>query len=178
MNIKSTQTFWAPVGYKKLIVLAAFLAGLSGCVVFLKSEKTTEPTKGLIDVKVHYTYPGKNELNTFDGFYKKEIEKGRYAQTNIKLDPGQQLLVLNESFVYKFFDMPESFTHKGEGVSGATHSLRIKADTLDRTVTWSGSLDNLEPKKFQLKELVFYIDSIVKSTDDYTGLPKSNVSGD
>src|SRR6266566_2317383 len=138
----------------------AFVIILSGCVVNLKSEKTAEPKKGLIDVKVHYTYPGKNELNTFDGFYKKEIEKGRYAQTKIKLDPGQQLLVLNKAFVLKFYQMPDSFTHKGEGASSDKHLLRIQADTLDRTVYWNGSIDNLQPTKFQLKELVQYIDSI------------------
>ena len=157
-------------------ILCLGLVYFTGCVINLKSEK--QPTQGIINVKLAGKYPGKNEFNTFDGFYKKEIDKGRYAQSELKLDPGQQLLVLNKAFVYKFFDMPQTFTHKQGDAGSEQHSLRIKADSLDRTVSWSGSIDDLEPKKYQLKELVMYVDSIVKSTESYSGLPKSAITGD
>jgi hypothetical protein len=157
-------------------ILCIGLVYFTGCVVNFKSEKET-PQKGVMDVKVDMAYPGKSELNTFDGFYKKEIEKGRYAQTEIKLEPGQQLLVLNKALVLKFFQMPAQFTHKGAEATAEPHSLRIKADTLDRTVAWTGSMDDLHPNNFRLQELVTYIDSIVRTTDDYTGLPKSTIVG-
>ena len=158
------------------VILCSLAVYFTGCVINLKSEK--QPTQGMINVQVDGKYPGKSEFNTFDGFYKKEIDKGRYAQTDLKLDPGQQILILNKAFVYKFFDMPQTFTHKSGDAGGEQHSLRIKADSLDRTVTWSGSIDDLEPKKYQLKELVEYVDSMVKSTDSYSGLPKSALTGD
>jgi len=164
--------FSTPIGLFLCIAIVYF----TGCVVNFKSEHET-PKKGIMDVKLQLAYPGKSELNTFDGFYKKEIEKGKYAQTEIKLEPGQQLLVLNKALVLKFFQMPAQFTHKGAEATSEAHSLRIKADTLDRTVAWTGSMDDLHPNNFRLKELVTYIDSIVRSTDDYTGLPKSTITG-
>ena len=151
---------------------AIFAIGLtfSGCVINFHKEL---PTKGVIDVKVHYVYPGKNELNTFEGYYKKEIGTGHYAQTKIELDPGQQLLILNKALVYHFYQMPDTFYHKGETLTSPLQYLRIQADTLDRTVYWQGSVKDLSLKSYHLPELLEYIDSIVKSTDEYQGLPKT-----
>jgi hypothetical protein len=143
---------------------------LSGCIINFQSEV---PKKGIVDVKVRYVYPEKNELNTFDGYYKKQLEPGHYAQTKIELDPGQQLLILNKALVYRFYQMPDTFYHKGETTSAADQSLRIRADTLDKTIYWHGSATDLQLKHHRLPELIDYIDSIVESTDEYQGLPKS-----
>jgi hypothetical protein len=143
---------------------------LTACVVNLKNEKTKQ---NLIHVDVQCTYPGKNQLNTFDGTYKKEIAPSRYAQTDeLKFDPGQQLLILNRALVLHFFEMPNALKHSTESDT-LTHSLRIKADTLDHTVTWMGSLDGLRPEKYHFKELVEFVDSIAQSTDAYLVLPKA-----
>jgi hypothetical protein len=141
----------------------------AGCVINFHSEL---PKRGIIDVKIDEVYPGKNELNTFDGYYKKEIEPHRYVQTKIELDPGQQLLILNKALVFHFYQMPDTFYHKGEAVSSAEQHLRIRADTLDHTIYWQGSANDLQLKNHHLPELLDYIDSIVKSTDEYQGLPK------
>jgi hypothetical protein len=174
----------------KAALVSIFLL-FAGCVINFKSE---HPTKGIIHVDIHYVYPGKNEMNTFEGFYKKEISPGHFAQTNIKLDPGQQLLVLNKAFVLHFYQMPDTFYHAGgEEIKAVIQSLRIKADTLDKTIYWHGARTartnrappsngsggtSLTPEKYHARELIEYIDSIVRSTDDYQGLPKSTVVGD
>ncbi len=89
---------------------------------------------------------------------------------SIELDPGQQLLVLNKAFVLHFYQMPDSFYHAGHP-AGEPQFLRISADTLDKTVHWTGSLDSLHPLGYHLDSLVRYVDSIVKSTDAYQALP-------
>jgi hypothetical protein len=161
------------------IVFVLVLVGLTGCVVNLKSEKTGT---NIIHVDVLCAYPGKSELNTFDGYYKKEIATGHYAQTKIELDPGQQLLILNKAFVLHFYNMPAVFTHPAETDTGiahdAHHSLRIRADTLDHTISWQGSIQGLHPNTYHPEQLFEYIDSIVRSTDEYQGLPKSSVAGE
>lgn len=156
-----------------LVCLAAIAIG--GCVINFKSEHTTN---GIIHVDAHYVYPGKNEFSTDERIYKKEVENGHFAETRLELDPGQQLLVLNKALVLHFYQMPDTFYHVGGATSGEPHYLRIWADTLDRTVRWTGSADSLHPVNFKLKELVEYVDSIVKSTDDYKALPKSKLTGD
>ncbi len=157
------------------VSIAGLVLGLSvvaGCVINFKSEKP--PQKGIIHVDVNYQYPNKNEFSTYSHSYKKELEPGRYAQTDhIELDPSQQLLILNKALVLHFYDMPESFHHKEESGRGTPQMIRIAADTLDHTVRWVGSLDSLHPNNYHLKELVEYVDSIVKSTSDYRDLPKA-----
>ena len=150
------------------IVFVLVLVGLTGCVVNLKSEKTGT---NIIHVDVLCAYPGKSELNTFDAYYKKEIATGHYAQTKIELDPGQQLLILNKALVLHFYQMPATFTHESE-TDTLHHSLRIRADTLDRTISWQGSIQGLHPNTYHPEQLFEYIDSIVRSTDEYKGLPK------
>ena len=145
------------------------LLALCSCVVNLKNEQIKQ---NKIHVDVQCTYPGKSQLNTFENSYKKEIETGKYAQTDdLTFDPGQQLLILNQAFVLHFFQMPNAFTHSTESDT-LTHTLRIKSDSLDHTVTWHGSLDGLRPDTYHLKELVEYIDSLTRSTDGYLVLPK------
>jgi len=112
-------------------ILCIGLVYFTGCVVNFKSEKEP-PKKGVMDVKVDMAYPGKSELNTFDGFYKKEIEKGRYAQTEIKLEPGQQLLVLNKALVLKFFQMPAPNSR-----IRALRPLRSRIRSVSRPIRWT-----------------------------------------
>jgi len=152
---------------KTSVVLLALT--LAGCVVNFKNPVPI--TKGIIHVDTHYLYPGRNEFSTYDKFYKKEVAPGRFAETkDIQLDPGQQLLVLNKAFVLHFYDMPDSFFHAGH-YPDVPQFIRISADTLDKTIHWTGSLDSLHPEGHHLQELVEYVDSIVKSTDAYQALP-------
>ena len=152
--------------YFALVLLFA----LSACVVNLKNEKTTS---NIIHVDVQCSYPGKNELNTIEHSYRKEIAEGRYAKSDeLAFDPGQQLLILNRALVLHFFEMPATLKHTTE-TDTQTHSLHIVADTLDNTVTWRGSLDGLRPDKYRFKELVEYIDSMARTTDAYLILPKA-----
>ncbi|MFI5201885.1 MAG: hypothetical protein ACHQNE_05830 [Candidatus Kapaibacterium sp.] len=149
------------------MVLIAF--ALAGCVINFKNPVPI--TKGVIHVDMHYIYPDRNEFSTYDKFYKKEVAPGRFAETkDIQLDPGQQLLVLNKALVLHFYNMPDSFFHIGRA-AGEPHYIRISADTLDKTVHWTGSLDSLHPAGQHLQELVEYVDSIVTSTEAYQALP-------
>ncbi|MDP4199695.1 MAG: hypothetical protein Q8922_03730 [Bacteroidota bacterium] len=152
---------------KSLLVLSLALCA-SSCVVNFKSEKTAT---NIIHVDIRCSYPGKSELNTYEGYYKKEIAPGHYAQTNITLDPGQQLLILNKALVLHFYQMPAKFTHTSE-TDTLHHSLRIQADTLDHTITWQGSIQGLHPNTYHPEQLFEYIDSIVRSTEEYQALPK------
>ena len=163
---------------KRKIYFAAgvLLLATAGCVINFKDPKGARP---LIHVDAAYRYPGRSEFSTAEKFYKKEIDKGRFAQTNdIALDPGQQLLVMNKAIVLNFYQMPDTFYHRGSATGQQSQFIRVWADTLDKTVYWNGSLDSLKPSKYHLKELVEYVDSIVKSTDEYRNLPKSVLTGD
>jgi hypothetical protein len=152
--------------YASLVLLFA----LASCVVNLKNEKTTQ---NIIHVDVQCSYPGKNELNTIEHSYRKEISDGHYAKTEeLAFDPGQQLLILNRALVLHFFEMPATMKHTTE-TDTQSHMLHIKADTLDHTVAWHGTVDGLRPDKYHFKELVDYIDSLTRSTDAYLVLPKA-----
>ncbi len=158
----------------KLLVCLSALA-IGGCVINFKSPI---PERERIHVDAHYVYPGKNEFNSAEKYYKKELTRGHFAQTHIELDPGQQLLVLNKAIVLHFYQMPDSFYHSDDTLNGQPHFLRIWADSLDKTVRWYGSIIALEPANYDLKGLMEYVDSIVKSSDNYQDLPKSKLTGD
>ncbi|HEY3875523.1 MAG TPA: hypothetical protein VGM92_08595 [Candidatus Kapabacteria bacterium] len=156
--------------------MLSMLVAVAGCVINFKDPNAQ---RILIHADAAYRYPGRCEFNSNGKYYKKEIQKGHFAETkDIELDPGQQLLVLNKAIVLNFYQMPDTFYHKGSGPRQQSQFIRIWADTLDKRVYWNGSLDSLQPHKYHLKELVEYVDSIVKSTDEYRNLPKSDVTGD
>lgn len=152
----------------KLLCILSLALCVSSCVVNLKSEKTGT---NIIHVDVLCAYPGNSELNTFEGYYKKEVAPGHYAQTKIEFDPGQQLLLLNKALVLHFYQMPATFTHTTEPDT-QRHTIRIVADTLDRTISWQGSIRGLHPTTYHPELLFEYIDSMIQSTDAYQALPK------
>lgn len=152
----------------KLLCILSLALCAASCVVNLKSEKTGT---NIIHVDVRCAYPGNSELNTCEGYYKKEIAPGHYAQTKIEFDPGQQLLILNKALVLHFYQMPATFTHTSE-TDTLHHSIRIVADTLDHTISWQGSIRGLHPTTYHPEQLFEYIDSMIQSTDAYQGLPK------
>lgn len=150
-----------------LPVSVAGLITIAGCVINFKNPT---PPKLLVHANASYRYPGKCEFNSNSNFYKKELKNGRYAQTEITFDPGQQLLVMNKAVVLHFFQMPDSFYHVGTKEYAPPQYLRIWTDSLDKTVKWSGPIEDLSPSD-SLRELVEYVDSIVRSSEAYRGLP-------
>ena len=164
----------------KLAIRVCFLAIVliaAGCsIILINNDKT--PKLSLMNINVYYGYPGRNQFSSADKFYKKETVAGHFAQTKIELDEFQKRLIMNKADSLHFFQMPDSFYHYSE-VSGSKFQwLRVTFDSLDKTVNWHGSLDSLQPKNYHIKELMLYVDSIVKSTDEYKALPKSEITGD
>jgi hypothetical protein len=149
----------------------------AGCsVILISNDKSPKAPK--INLEVYYGFPARNQFNSADKFYKKETLPSHFAQTTIELDNNQKNLILKEANSLHFFQMPDSFYHKEEVAGSKFQWLRITLDSTDKTINWHGSIDNLQPKNFNIKELVLFVDSIVKSTDAYQALPKSQISGD
>ena len=158
-----------------LIALFCMIGG--GCsVVLVSNDHTVKELKA--NLNVYYGYPGRNQFNSATGFYKKETVAGHFAQTKIELDNDQRLLIMSKADEFHFFQMPDSFYHVPEHVGNMVHSFRISIDSIDKTVNWRGSLEGLQPVNYRIKELVLFVDSIVKSTDEYKGLPKSELRDD
>jgi len=132
----------------------------------------------MINLDVYYGYPGRNQFNSEEKFYKKETLPSHFAQTVIELDNNQKHAIFDEANSVHFFQMPDSFYHKDEASGLKFQWLRIVTDSVDKTVSWHGSIDGLQPENFHIKELVLFIDAMVKSTDAYKGLPKSEITNE
>src|SRR2546430_31052 len=102
------RTFDVCQKYSKAAVLL-FILFLQSCIINFKNEKNA--TKGPMHVDVNYIYPGKSQFNTYERYYKKEVQPGHYAETRLELDPGQQLLMLNKALTLHFYQMPDTFYH-------------------------------------------------------------------
>jgi hypothetical protein len=153
----------------------------AGCSVILYSNKPDPPKAAPVNLNVYYGYPARNQFNSAEKFYKKETKPAYFSQTVVELTDIQKHAILMKADALHFFQMPDTFYHYSEA-SGSNGSkfqwIRLALDSLDKTVSWRGSIDSLQPKNFYIKELVLFVDSIVKSTDAYKALPKSGLTGD
>src|ERR1035441_3471372 len=111
----------------------------TGCSVILYSkDRTPKVTK--INLFVYYRYPGSNQYNGAEKFYKKETLPSRFAQTVIDFDDEQKRLIASKADALHFFQMPDSFYHVGEINRPKSQWFRIANDSVDKTVTWDGSI--------------------------------------
>jgi hypothetical protein len=152
----------------KQLIPATLVVVLSGCSFFLHKDDPNKASNS--EMKLHYKNAAHEEVNSFQGYVRKETKPLYYAETKFELGPSQQLLILNRAFLAKFFEMPAAIGTLSAGKD--TNSLRIASGVLDWTVKWTASTDELRASGSKLPELLTYVDSTLHATHEYQILPK------
>jgi hypothetical protein len=152
------------------IFLFILIYNLLGC----SSNKNIIEDDG--KVYIHYKYNFKDELNTFDSTYVKDLVADGADSTKLFLTEAEEAEILKLAYEVNFFELPDTLAYVDD-ISiipdPGFQMLRIKYDDKDKTVYWANyDIQNVSNEEFQrAAKLGAFIHSIVIEKKEYKALP-------
>ena len=126
-----------------------------------------------------YGVGAKNELNTFEGTYTRDMISDPSITVPLSLTEEEQDRIYKKMVEIDFFDYPEEFSVSitaGERVGIVTpHSsyyFEVEYDSKIKTLWWEDNIINEDEKADKLRELIQLIKDIIESKDEYQKLPE------
>ena len=129
-------------------------------------------------VQIFFKYGFRNELNTFENTYQKDLVQDGTIKITFWLTTEEQNRILQKVNEINFFSFPDEFGPDSSFISLAPdpgpQKLSIKYNGRDKTVIWYYPLNYSDPDAVSLKEINNLIISIIESKPEYKKLPPAN----
>ncbi|MCB9247647.1 MAG: hypothetical protein H6613_03485 [Ignavibacteriales bacterium] len=135
-------------------------------------DSSVEPAQQFI--QIYFKYYHKNELNTFDQTYQKDLVLDGTIKVKFWLTTEEQNKILNKANEIDFFSFPEIFP-SDTGIiifpNPGDQVLRIKTDNEDHQTQWTILIDMNDDRAIKLIELNDLIISLIELKPEYKKLP-------
>ncbi len=160
----------------KIIIPLACAITFASC---LKNSKDNNSKFVLID----YKYGIKNELNTFNDTFIKDIKGRGIIKIRLHFSNSEQYEIINKALRIGFFEMSDTLSNSKQYFNGSSdstfeneniQSLRIKYKNLDKKIIWNGILSYNNAETRGLMELTVLMRRIIESKPEYKTLPAMN----
>jgi hypothetical protein len=156
----------------KFFLFITFIIVLAGCreeIIF------TDPQ----DLRIQYHYGFKNELNTFDKTYQKDLVMDGTVKTTFWLTSDEQEQILSKANSIKFFQFPDTIPYQkmpdGTRVTfdpdPGPQFLRIEYQNMVKKIVWFYPINYENEYTQPLLELTKLLEQIIKSKPEYKKLP-------
>ncbi|UCD38291.1 MAG: hypothetical protein JSW54_02075 [Fidelibacterota bacterium] len=128
-------------------------------------------------VKVHFHYGFRNELNTFEHNYQKDLVMDGVATTEFWLTTTEQEALLIKATQCGFFDLPDTIIQPWDTVmvvidpNPGPQFLRLQHEAQDHLVTWFYPLPEDTVYLPRLIELAVCLIDLIESKQAYKSLP-------
>lgn len=127
-------------------------------------------------LQIQFQYGFKNELNTFDGSYQKDLVMDGTIKIPFWLTTHEQKTILDKVLAVKFFSFPDTL-YPLQGLiiepDPSPDFLRLKYQDEEKFVVWFYPTDTQSEYSTPLGELVELIKQIVESKPEYKRLPSA-----
>ena len=160
------------------VFLTIFFTMILFCLCSLSCNKESglEPEEQSVQVFLKYGY--KNELNTFEKTYQKDLVVDGVIKVNFWLTAGEQDSIIKQAESIEFFSMPGMFSYSpldyidvDINPNPGEQILRIKCGSNDKTVHWTYPVNENDSQVLALLSLKEFIVSIIESKIEYKVLP-------
>jgi hypothetical protein len=151
-----------------------FCAGIINLFMLGACSKLSDNPTDPQFVQIQFQYGFKNELNTFDGTYQKDLVLDGTIKVPFWLTTSEQNRIVEKVLAVNFFAFPDTF-HKEQGVNIIPDSspdfLRLKYENQEKSVVCFFPLDTSNPYAQSLRELTDLIRTIIETKPEYKKLP-------
>jgi len=156
------------------LVLVVSLLGMAGC-------STPPAAQSDFNLIFRYGVGAKNELNTFEGTYTRDMISDPSITVPLSLAEEEQDRIYKKMVEINFFDYPEKFSltvAPGESVGMVTpymtYYFRVEYDSRIKEVRWEDEIININEneKADKLRELIKLITDIIEAKEEYQRLPE------
>ncbi|MFC1991901.1 hypothetical protein ACFLVC_04190 [Chloroflexota bacterium] len=155
-----------------IIVLVVVVLGMVACSV---------PPLAQSDFNLIFRYGvgAKNELNTFEGTYTKDMFGDPSITVPLSLTDEELDIIYRKMVEINFFDYPEEFSvtaAPGEAVGIVTpyssYYFKVEDDSGIKELRWEDKITNEDNEADRLRELIKLITDIIESKEEYQKLPE------
>jgi len=154
-----------------VLALVAALLGAEGCVA-------PPPSPSNFNLIFKYGVGAKNELNTFEGTYTKDMVMDPSITVNLSLSKEELDRIYKKIVEINFFGYPDEFSVSvppGQAVGMVTpyysYYFKVEYDSRVKELSWEDDIINEDKKAEKLRELINLIRDIVESKEEYKQLP-------
>jgi len=160
-------------GWLIVVSLALVLAllGTVGCGTSTRRESN-------FNLIFKYGVGAKNELNTFEGTYTKDMVMDPPITVKLHLSQEELDRIYQKMVEIDFFSYPDKFfvsVPPGEVVGMVTPHLsyyfKVEHDSKTKELWWEDEIINEDEKAEKLRELIKFIRDIIESKEEYKKLP-------
>jgi hypothetical protein len=129
--------------------------------------------------KILFQYNFKNELNTFDCTFQKDLIINGVVKVNFWLTAEEQNSIVQKAETLGFFSMPDSILNSAPIMimPSSNTFLRIKTETSDHSVFWDYVFEEFQPDLYEdylkLTELSRFIQQVIEAKREYQKLPEA-----
>jgi len=141
-------------------------------------DSSTEPDNQFVQISFKYGF--KNELNTFENTYQKDLFYGDVVKVNFWLTIEEQKSIIKKAEESNFFMLPDTLiTIQEDSIevslspNPGAQTLRIRCNSKDKTTVWFYPLVEDRDQMKQIMELNSFIISLIESKPEYKKLPPS-----
>jgi len=153
------------------LALIVAVIGLAGCA--------TPPAEvSSFNLIFKYGVMAKNELNTFEGIYTKDMVMDPSITINLSLTEAELDRVYQKMVEIDFFDYPDEFSvpvEEGGLVTMVTpyssYYFKVEYDSTVKELRWEDEIMNPNDKAKRLRELIQLIRDIIELKEEYKELP-------
>ena len=157
--------------YVKIFLL--FLASIimySSC-----KDSSVEPDTQFIQIDFKYNF--KDELNTFENYYQKDLVIDGVIKVSFWLTQEEQNNILQKVEETNYFALPDTILNTApvEVTPNPTQYLKIKYSNEEHAVVWNYIVQEYQTEHYKkLLELANSITRIIESKPEYKKLPPRN----
>ena len=141
-------------------------------------SKQPMPDESNLNLIFKYGVGARNELDTFQGTYTKDMILDPSITVNLSLSNDEVDGIYQKMIEIGFFDYPEEFSvyvPPGESIGMVTpHSsyyFKVEYDSKVKELWWNDEIVNRDEKAERLRELIRLIIDIIESKEEYKKLP-------
>ena len=125
-----------------------------------------------------YGVQSRNELNTFQGTYTKDMIVDPPITVNLLLSREELDRIYQKMVEIDFFDYPDEFSvlvlpwmPTGEVTPYSSYYFKVEYDSAIKELWWEDKITNRDEKADKLRELIDLIRDTVESKEEYGNLP-------
>ena len=147
-------------------------------LVFSLSCSTPPPTSSNFNLIFKYGVGAKNELNTFNRTYTKDMVMDPSITVNLSLSKEELGRIYQKMVEIDFFDYPDEYKatvfpwqSKGLKLPYSSYYFRVEYDSKTKELSWKDNILNKDKRAEKLRELIKFIRDIIESKEEYKQLP-------
>ncbi|MFC1985039.1 hypothetical protein ACFLT4_03350 [Chloroflexota bacterium] len=151
--------------------LAFALLGNVGCAAITPGESN-------FNLIFKYGIMAKNELNTFQGTYIKDMIMDPSVMVNLSLSEEEKDRIYQKMIEIDFFSYPDEFSVSvpvggsiGMVTPHASYYFKVEYDSKIKELRWEDKITNKDEKADSLRGLIKLIRDIIESKEEYKKLP-------